>query len=801
MSIARIVGFLVILMLPLHLLSQVITVYDQQTGKPVSDVLLYNKAKTITTVTNKLGKADISIFKKAQSVLFQHPSYYLLALSYDEISSSHKVMLNERLIDLDEIVVSANSWEVNKKEVPNQIEVIKSKDIAFDNPATTADMLDKSGEVFIQKSQLGGGSPMIRGFAANKILFVLDGVRMNNAIYRSGNLQNILQADVNSVETTEIIFGPGTNLYGSDALGGVMDVHIQRPVLNTSGQWKASGVVMGRMASAAFEKTGHLQLNIANNKWAFLTLASFSGFNDLRMGSKGDDFYLKKEYVTRIDGHDSIVANSNNLIQKFSGYNQFNITQKVEYNIDNLSSLNINFYYSGTSDVPRYDRLIQQKHEKPKYTEWYYKPQQWMMGSIQYINHKKALLADNYKITLAYQNVKEGRNDRKYQSSWLRERVETVNIASVNIDLDKALDTHQFLYYGAESVYNHVASSGEKTNILSGGSEAVATRYPDGGTDYILAGLYLTYKNNFNNIPLTFQAGARLSYSYLKSEFIDTSWYHLPYTSINLNNGAVTGNAGLTYHPESWKLSFNLSSGFRAPNLDDVAKIFDSEPGNVVVPNQDLKPEYLYNADLSIEKSFGSFLKFEATMFYSYLDNAMVRRDFTINGADSMMYDGEMSKIQAVVNTGYAIIYGVSGRVSIQLNQFLAFSTKANYIKGYDDEGFAVRHVSPFFMHSAFIFEHNKLRMELSGVFNGAITYENLAPSERDKTHLYLKDSNGNPYSPSWWTLNLRGSYAFNQTFLLTMGVENILDKRYRPYSSGISAPGINFIMGLRFSF
>ena len=793
---------MVVLMFPLHLLSQVITVFDQQTGKPVPDVFIYNKAKSITMVTDYAGKADIAVFKQSEAIFFQHLSYYLGKYQYNDFHPSHfRVMLNEQLIDLDEIVVSANSWEVNKQEVPNQIEVIKSKDIVFTNPPTTADMLDKSGEVFIQKSQLGGGSPMIRGFAANKILFILDGVRMNNTIYRSGNLQNILQADVNSVENSEIIFGPGTNLYGSDALGGVLDIHIQRPVLNNADSWKVSGQAFARTSSAAFEKTGHLKLNIANNKWGFLSLLSFTGFNDLKMGSDGDDFYLRNQYVKRINDRDSIVANSNNLIQKFSGYNQFNVTQKIEYNIDNQSSLNVNFYYSGTSDVPRYDRLIQQKQGKLKYAQWYYKPQQWLMGSLRYINHKKFKLADNFKATLAYQNVKEGRNDRKYQNNWLRKRVETVNIVSANFDFDKALGKHQLLFYGGEANYNHVTSSGHKTNIITGNSKAVATRYPDGGTNYLLAGLYFTYKNNFKTIPLTFQTGARLSYSYLKSTFIDTSWYHLPYTSIELNNGAFTGNAGLIYHPDRWKIGVNLSSGFRAPNLDDVAKVFDSEPGNVIVPNEKLKPEYLYNIDFTLEKSFGDFMKLEVTGFYSYLYHAMVRRDFTINGADSILYDGEMSKVQAIVNAGHAYIYGVSGRLYIQFNKFLGFNTKANYIKGYDDQGFALRHVSPFLLHSSFVFEYNKLRAELMAAYNGEISNDNLAPSERDKTHLYIKDENGNSYSPSWWTLNLRGSYAFNHTLLLTVGVENILDKRYRPYSSGIAAPGINFIIGVRVSF
>ena len=109
--------------------------------------------------------------------------------------------------------------------------------------------------------------------------------------------------------------------------------------------------------------------------------------------------------------------------------------------------------------------------------------------------------------------------------------------------------------------------------------------------------------------------------------------------------------------------------------------------------------------------------------------------------------------------------------------------------------------MSPFFSFSSFVFELEKLRFELSGVYNSAIKYKNLAPSERDKTDIYLPDENGNPYSPAWETLNFNGSYAFSHTFLLTMGVENILNRRYRPYSSGINAPGINFILALKITF
>ena len=126
---------------------------------------------------------------------------------------------------LGEVIVSVNKWEQKLNELPNKIVKVNRYDILKNNPQTAADLLGQTGTVFIQKSQLGGGSPMIRGFATNRVLLVIDGVRMNNAIYRSGNLQNVISIDALSTETAEVIFGPGSLIYGSDAIGGVMDFH------------------------------------------------------------------------------------------------------------------------------------------------------------------------------------------------------------------------------------------------------------------------------------------------------------------------------------------------------------------------------------------------------------------------------------------------------------------------------------------------------------------------------------------------------------------------------------------------
>ncbi len=794
--------FFLIVAVITRVVSQNIFVYNQQTGEPIANVVVFNANKTITGLTNNIGIVNINGFADGEDINFQHPSFVSTTLKKSVIAElRYKIPLNEKLINLDEIIVSASRWEAKSNEVPNKIEQIKRKEIIYTSPATTADLLASGNQVYVQKSQLGGGSPMIRGFAANKILLVVDGVRMNNAIYRSGNLQNVLQTDVNSIDNTETIFGPGTNIYGSDALGGVIDIHTLLPKFTYGTKMIGSGYALARVSTADFERTLSANFNIANNKWALMTNISYAKFDDLKMGSMHNAYNLRNEYVEVIDGNDSIVKNNNPRVQKFSGYDQINFIAKVRHKFSDNVIWDYSLYLSKTSSVPRYDRLLQYKNDELKYATWNYDPQQWLMNRLSILMKDNASYYDNAKFTLAYQNVKEGRVDRKYNNDWLRKRNERVDIFSLNADFDKVISNGSFLYYGVELVYNNVASTGVEENIVTNDVQNISSRYPDGGTNFFQSGAYVTYKKNLKNIPVTLMAGTRFSYVSLVSKFIDTTYYHMPYSKIEINNGAVTGSLGMVYHPNNWQFSLNISSGFRAPNLDDVAKIFDSEPGNVVVPNQNLKPEYLYNIDMGITKNFSTIAKIEFSTFYSYLVDAMVRRDFNINGYDSIMYDGELSKVQAVVNAGSATIYGANIIFNIKIFKQLVFNTVLTKIVGYDDKGDPLRHAPPLYGGSDITYENNRFKMTVGINYNAEVSNNMLATSEKDKAFLYATNANGQPYSPGWWTLNYNGSYAFNEKFLALFRVDNIMDYRYRTYSSGITAPGRNFILTVRYSF
>ncbi len=782
------------------IVAQQLKVIDKSNLRPVDNVAVYNLDHTKTTLTNIDGIADFSEFNSNDTVIFQHPSFQHLILPYNIIENHNFVItLTESTVNLSEVVVSASKWEQDINEVPRQIVSIDAKEIEFYNPQTTADLLGSSNEVFIQKSQLGGGSPMIRGFAANSVLLVVDGVRMNNAIFRSGNLQNVIVIDPNIIDEAEVIFGPGSIMYGSDALGGVMDFHTKKIELPSDSSYLYSANALARYSSADNELTGHFDFGYSENNWGALTSISYSRFDDLKMGSIGHPDYQRKEYVIREGNSDKMVVNDDPDVQKFSGYNQLNILQKFRYRINGKVDLSLSLQYSSTSNIPRYDRLTQYKNDSTlKYAEWYYGPQIWGMGNLTVNLKNDHGIYDEARIVLGYQNVEESRYDRKFGKDSRRGRVEALDIFTLNFDLTKTLSEKNTLYYGLETFYNKVKSTAGKTNIVNGETEPAATRYPDGGSNYSSASAYADFKSRLST-KVTLLAGARYSYVWLKSKFNDKTFYPFPYDEIDLSTGALNGSLGLVYRPVSkLNVTANISSGFRAPNVDDISKVFDSEPGNVIVPNPDLKPEYAYNTDLGLTFSFSENAKVNITGFYTYLVDAMVRRDFTLNGQDSIVYDGEMSKVQALVNAGSAQIYGGSFGFEANITKSLGFKTGLTYMKGKDNDGYPVRHVSPLFGNAGLTYIAKNLKLEAYLNYNGEISYENLALSERKKTYMYATDSNGNPYSPSWYTLNFIGYYQINKYFQVNFGIENILDHRYRPYSSGIVSPGRNFIIALR---
>ena len=238
---------ILILFLAIGVSAQVVIVKDLDNGKPLELVSVYSTDLNRSLITNSKGIVNIKELNGSAKIIFKLIGYERLELSFSEISNLNNIVkLKPQAISLENVLVSAKRWDEDKSEIPHTIEVITPKDIELQNPQTAADMLSQSGNVYVQKSQLGGGSPMIRGFATNRVLIVVDKVRMNNAIFRSGNLQNVISLDANSLANSQIIFGPGSVIYGSDAIGGVMEFNTLSPQFSFSDSPLINGSALTR---------------------------------------------------------------------------------------------------------------------------------------------------------------------------------------------------------------------------------------------------------------------------------------------------------------------------------------------------------------------------------------------------------------------------------------------------------------------------------------------------------------------------------------------------------------------------
>jgi len=786
--------------------SQQVKVLDKSDLQPISQVNISNASKTMMVITNEKGVADLSGFAENDSLSFTHIAYQTQKMVKTGIPFRNTIYMTDNIIKLDEFVFIANKVEEKRSDLPYKIEVIQAKEISFDNPQTAAIMLEQTGEVFVQQSQMGGGSPMLRGFEANKVLLVVDGVRMNNAIYRSGHLQNAITVDPFALASTEILYGPGSVIYGSDALGGVINFITADPKLASNGHLLFKANAFARYSSSNFEKTGGINLNFGLKKWGFLTNFSYSDFSDLREGKVRNPAYGDwgkcLYYAERINDQDSMMVNDKPEIQKNSGYTQFNFMQKILFQPDPDQKYTFNFQYSNSGDIPRYDRLseIDASTGLLKYGEWYYGPQERLFASVRAELTKNGIIFDRVSVVAGYQKNGESRMNRRFNKTWKKFNLEDVGVYSLNADFNKAFGKKDELRYGVEFTYNKVISAAHEENVTTGETKAdIATRYPDQKANMMNVAAYLSNLWKINSV-ISFSQGIRYTYVTLDAAWSDTMMQIMKFPfdqTVTQRNSALNGYLGLNLTPGyNWNFAIVGSSGFRAPNIDDVGKVNDSnsQDQTIIVPNPGLKPEYAYNLEFSAGKTIFEQVRFEASVFYTWLSDAIVLAPYQYNGQDSILYDGVMCQVEANTNTGKAHIYGVQANVRAQVTPAFSIYSNLTYTVGQVTEtDVPLDHIPPVFGMTSFRLELRKFKGDFYVMYNGWKRVSQYSPGGEDNL------AYATPYGmPSWYTLNLKLSYQVIKYLNVELGMENILDEHYRKFASGISSPGRNVIIALR---
>ncbi len=700
-------------------------------------------------------------------------------------------------VPLRETVISANRSRENRSAVAQQVVVLDQQLIAQMNSPTTADLLTQSGAVFVQKSQQGGGSPAMRGFEASRVLLVVDGVRMNNAIYRAGHLQNVITTDNAMFERVEVLYGPASTVYGSDALGGALCFYTKNPVLSDPGAgFSTTGSAFARYGTVNEEKTGHVDFSLADEHVGAIFSLTFSDFGDLRMGENPgskDRFGERNFYVERIGGQDSLVRNSDPYLQRFTGYRQYDLMEKIVWRPSARTRHTLNVQFSNTSDIPRYDRLTDPgSNGGLASAEWYYGPQKRLMAAYT-LNIDDLGWFDGLQTTLSWQDIEESRHNRNFGAVRRTDRREKVQVYGFLLDARKEWD-QQSLHIGLDGQYNDVTSTAQRYNVNTGEITTQSTRYPDGGSTMLSIAAYATHRwQPTGNPDWLFSEGLRAGYTTLESRFTSREFYPFPFDKAGQNTPVVSGNLGIVYGPaKPWRAALNLSTGFRVPNVDDMTKIFDSQPGSVVVPNPDLKPEKTFNAECSITGQISDRLRWENVVWGTLFRDAIVADVFRFNGQDSIDYDGVLSRVFASQNKREARLWGFSSILEADAWNNLAVYASVHYTQGdilesEVEAGQPLDHIPPVFGRFGLRWHTSRATAEGFVLFNGKKTIDQYNLNGEDNEQ--YAPAGG---MPAWMTLNLRGSYRFGQHFTLQAGLDNVLDTQYRVFASGINAPGRN---------
>lgn len=725
-----------------------------------------------------------------------------MTIVFSTFANSQTEKDTTKTVQLDQVSINSQRFLKSKINISQQTESISKKEIELQNAQNTADVLANTGVLSIQKSQQGGGSPVIRGFEASRILLMVDCVRMNNLIYRAGHLQNSITVDKNMLESIDVLFGPASSMFGSDALGGTLFLKTKdAKLISENGNKKFSGNVLSNYSSVNEGKSSHFDINYGTEKWASLTSFSYNDYGDLRMGKHkngSNDFFGERNYyVNTTNGVDTQIENPNKYIQKFSGYKQYDVMQKVVYKPNASSRHSLNLQYSTTTDVPRYDRLTDLNGSgNLKTATWNYGPQKRLLSAYK-LEKKNVFLKSNMNVTLSYQNIEESRITRNFGKLNENNRIEKVSVLALNSDFKTKIGNFDFVY-GIDGVYDNLKSTAFAKDILTGSESILDTRYPDGKNNTLKTEGFVALNSNTKKNTI-FNLSARMGYSSLNSE-IKTNFINLPFTKIKQDNLIYSSAFGVVNKStENVKIAFNLSTAYRVPNIDDLSKIFESAAGTLIVPNKDLKPEKSVTADLGITFWKGNRFEFENTFFITKLYDPIVTDTFTFNNSSTIVYEGQTSIVKANQNQGKGSIYGVSSNLKYNFTKQFLFYGNVSICKGRIDNksgNFPLDHIAPFYGKTGFRFENKCVVLDLNMNFNGNKNVNDYSPSGED--NLQYASKNG---APSWETFNLKSSFSVIKNTTLFAGVENILDTQYRTFSSGINAGGRNIYGGFKYNF
>jgi len=653
---------------------------------------------------------------------------------------------------LETVQVTATRRGESTFDVPVATDVIDRDEIRAAAPQTVMEALRGQAGAYVQQTTPGQGIVVLRGLKGSEVLHVVDGFRLNDAIFRNAPNQYVALVDSQALARIEAVRGPMSALYGSDAMGGVLQMLTWEPRFEGAG-WQSHGLLRSMYGSADDSTLSRVEGAFGHDRLAVSGGATYQDVNERRVGG-GEELPHTRFTARAADA-------------------------KVRAIVAAGNELTLSAQYSEQPHTPRYDELTPGYGQSdPNSAVYWFEPQRRDFVQLRWRGTHPTSAWDSAEAQVGQQRIEDGRRNRDFGSR-NEDRESNVDTSrGLTFQASKAVDARHHLTYGIDVYDDDVDSTRTRTDVATGTTSMRAPRFPDGST--------------------MFQAGAFIADDWSVGERLDVlggvrwnmSRTRLPasdeFAATTVADGGFAGSLSLAYGlTESVRLVANLGQGFRAPNVFDLGT-FGDRPGNRFnVPNPYLEPERLTSFDAGW-KVMDDRLEGELIGYYSRY------RDKITSVLTGDVTDSGRLVVQSR-NAASLVLYGAEFAVQQRISDSVEWRAQLTWTHGEESiagDDYPADRIPPL-NGSAGMTWRPATRWTLDGWLNFADRQDRYSP--RDDSDPRIRPGS----TPGWSTWNVRAAWEASEHAYASLQYGNLGDRRYREYGSGLDAAGRGFVLTL----
>ncbi len=651
-------------------------------------------------------------------------------------------------IHLEDIVIVGNRFETSLSDRPEAISVLNIRQLKSLSPMSMPEALSAMPGVFMQKTNHGGGSPFVRGLTGYHTLIMIDGVRLNNAIFRSGPNQYLNTVDPLMIDQIEVLRGPGSVEYGTDAIGGTIYLRSKEPQFSDN-ELLVKGNLYAKWLNHNMEKSGRAELQLSSKKFALLAGITRKNFGNIVAGEGLDEL-------------------------DYTSYDEYSTDLKARYKLNSSQTLSFAWQHHKQNDVQLYHKLI-----TGEYSTYSFDPQQRDLIYLRHELERDNSVISGFRSTVSMHQSDETRKKQKNGSEDFFTEHDRDRSYGFTFEAMTELGKNWEGVTGFETYYDQVSSSALKTNLTSGKDSTLRGLYPE--------------KSSISNLSVfslhtlkikKFELNGGIRYNYFLLRLTDEL-----FSDLSLNPSALVGTIGASYRIfRNTEISLRFNSAFRAPNINDVSS-FGIADFRYEIPNIDLDPEKSWNKELGI-KTNQKYISGALHLYHNNLTNLITNVKTTFLGQDSI--DGV--KVYTRENVGEAFLKGIEGELQIRPLRFLTINSYLVYTYGQNvTNNEPLRRIPPL---TGLVGLHWSMikNLEVITEWQFAGKQDRLSSGDMDDSRI---PEGG---TPAWSLFNCRFSYRIAGLQINT-GLLNIFNEAYRTHGSGVDGIGRSLYISLRYNF